>query len=123
MSGLEQEVAELERRRCASLAALDAHALGETLADDYLHCHATGVVHAKDELIRHSMAKPRRIEPRKPAIQILGDVAVLTGPMVNVTSDAGGELTRTRLYVTQVARREPDGWRFVCFQATRMATD
>jgi ketosteroid isomerase-like protein len=58
-----------------------------------------------------------------PAIRMYGETAVLTGPLVNVSEREGAEPTKVRLFVTQVARRDADGWRFVSFQSTKLPAE
>jgi ketosteroid isomerase-like protein len=123
MTDMEAEVADLERRRCAAINARDAEAIGATLAEDYLHCHATGLVHDKAAVIAHILSSPRAVQPRMPAIRMYGETAVLTGPLVNVSEREGAEPTKVRLFVTQVARRDADGWRFVSFQSTKLPAE
>ena len=116
MSRTIDELLALEARRRAALAAGDAAALAELVSDDYVHCHSTGLAHDKAQMIAHMVANPRRVAPRTPQVRVYGDVAVLTGEMTNVNPATGDQVS---LFVTQVARRFGDGWRFVSFHASR----
>ncbi|MFZ0527749.1 MAG: nuclear transport factor 2 family protein [Xanthobacteraceae bacterium] len=117
----EAEVAALEESRRAALAAGDIEALSDLFADDYVHVHATAVVHDKAAMLNHVRKSPRTVAPRSPKIRVYGDVAILTGEMVNIAPASGAaEPSRTRLYATQVARKIGDKWKFVSFQTTRI---
>ena len=117
----EQEVALLEERRRAALAAGDIVALGELIADDYVHVHATALVHDKAAMLDHVRKSPRAVAPRSPKIRIFGDVAILTGEMINLAAGtAAAPGSQTRLYATQVARKNGGRWQFVSFHATRI---
>ena len=118
----EAEVALLEEHRRAALAAGDIEALGELIADDYVHVHATALVHDKAASLNHVRKSPRTVAPRSPKIRVYGDFAILTGEMVNIVPGAGSaEPTRTRLYATQIARKSGGKWKFVSFHTTRIA--
>ncbi len=115
------ELALLEEHRRAALAAGDIEAFGELISDDYVHVHGTAVIHDKAGILNHVRKSPRTVDPRSPKIRVYGDVAVLTGEMVNVTAGAGGAApTKVRLYATQVARKIGGKWKFVSFQTTRI---
>jgi len=117
----ESEVALLEEQRRAALAAGDIAALSELISDDYVHVHATAVVHDKTAMLNHVRKSPRAVAPRSPKIRVYGDFAILTGEMVNLaTGPAGGPATRTKLYATQVARKSDGKWKFISFHATRI---
>jgi ketosteroid isomerase-like protein len=115
------DIKALEERRRAALATGDIDALGELFSDDYVHVHATSVVHDKPAMLAHVRKSPRAVEPRSPKIRVYGDVAVLTGETVNILPAAGGAAAgKTKLYTTQVARKIGGDWKFVSFQATRI---
>jgi hypothetical protein len=116
VNGTIDELLALEERRRAALAAGDAAALAELVSNDYVHCHATGVVHDKAQMMAHVSANPRRVAERTPDVRIYDGVALLTGDMTNINPTTGEQV---RLFVTQAARRFEDGWRFVSFHATR----
>jgi uncharacterized protein (TIGR02246 family) len=117
----ETEVAALEESRRAALAAGDVEALSDLIADDYIHVHATALIHDKAAMLNHVRKSPRTVAPRTPKIRVYGDFAILTGEMVNIAPGSGGaEPSRTRLYATQVARKIDGKWKFISFQTTRI---
>ncbi|HEX4043572.1 MAG TPA: nuclear transport factor 2 family protein [Xanthobacteraceae bacterium] len=117
----EAEVAALEESRRAALAAGDIEALSDLIADDYIHVHATALIHDKAAMLGHVRKSPRTVAPRTPKIRVYGDFAILTGEMVNIAPGSGSaEPSKTRLYATQVARKIDGEWKFISFQTTRI---
>ena len=82
----EAEVAALEESRRAALAAGDIEALSDLIADDYVHVHATALIHDKAAMLNHVRKSPRTVAPRTPKIRVYGDFAILTGEMVNIAA-------------------------------------
>jgi uncharacterized protein (TIGR02246 family) len=117
----EAEVAALEESRRSALAASDIEALSDLIAEDYVHVHATALIHDKAAMLDHVRKSPRTVASRTPKIRVYGDVAILTGEMVNIAPGSGtAEPSRTRLYATQVARKIDGKWKFISFQTTRI---
>ncbi|MGB6321562.1 MAG: nuclear transport factor 2 family protein [Xanthobacteraceae bacterium] len=117
----EAEVAALEESRRAALAAGDIEALSDLIADDYIHVHATALIHDKAAMLNHVRKSPRTVAARTPKIRVDGDFAILTGEMINIAAARdGAEPSRTRLYATQVARKTDGKWKFISFQTTRI---
>ncbi|WP_066561047.1 nuclear transport factor 2 family protein [Croceicoccus bisphenolivorans] len=109
----------VEDRRRAAVVAGDVKALEEIFADDLVHIHSTGLVHDKATLIAHIVARRQFVAiDRGPLdVRIIGDVAIITGPMTNHMTIEGQPRTMQGM-VTQVLRLESSGWRFVNFQLT-----
>ena len=117
----EAEVAALEESRQAALAAGDIEALSDLIADDYVHVHATALIHDKAAMLNHVRKSPRTVASRSPKIRVYGEFAILTGEMINIAAGSGGaEPSRTRLYATQIARKIEGKWKFISFQTTRI---
>ena len=116
MSSAHDDLLALEQRRQDALATADGAALAALFSQDYVHCHATGVVQDKAQMIKHMLATPLRVAPRTPQVRVYGDVGLLTGEMTNINIETDEQVS---LFVTQVARRFDEGWKFVSFQATR----
>jgi hypothetical protein len=116
------EIMELELRRIAAINTGDLNALAGLLSEDYIHVHATGRVHNKDQLIENLRNAARTIDPRAPKIRVYGIAAVLTGDMTNVMRVPGkADQIKMHLYVTQVAYKSNGVWQFVSFQAVKVA--
>ncbi len=111
-------VLDLERRRCEAIAAGDMAALAQTLADDYLHVYGRGGTADKAAYIEEVTQGPRAPVRGELTVRLYGDVAVVTGALVNHVNypDRGPEIIDA--FVTQVAHRAEGVWRFVSFQIT-----
>jgi ketosteroid isomerase-like protein len=115
------ELLELEARRQRALIDGDLADLADIFDDSLVHIHAPGVTHNKEQLLEHVATRHAYLEITRGELQIrlIGDVAIMTGPLVNrLRTVDGGERTLGGV-VTQVLRRRDDGsWRFVSFQMT-----
>jgi ketosteroid isomerase-like protein len=114
----EAEILALEARRHAALAAVDLAELDAIFDDDLVHVHATGLTHDKPSLIDHVSRNRHYIGfERGPLnVRILGDVAIVTGPLINrMRGEHPGAERVMRAVATQVVRRTPAGWRFLSF--------
>jgi ketosteroid isomerase-like protein len=78
-----QAVIDAESKRCAAIAAGDFDALANMLSDDYLHTHGDGRIGDKDDYIAGVRKAPRVPLRENLLVRIFGDVAVLTGDLLN----------------------------------------
>jgi ketosteroid isomerase-like protein len=115
------ELHTVEERRRQALIDVDLDTLDELFDDTLVHIHAPGLVHDKAQLLEHTAARRAYLDITRGelVIRLIGDVAVVTGPITNRLRTAdGGERTLAGV-ATQVLRRdERGGWRFVSFQMT-----
>ena len=116
---IERAVRNLEERRRNATNVNDAAALEKLFIEDYVHIHANALVQNRAEMIHHTTTNARTVESRLPKVRIFGDVAILTGDLVNVVV-RDGKTIYSRLFATQVACKTSDGWKFASFQATRL---
>ena len=116
MSSHDQDLRNLEQRRCEAITNGDRKALTTILSPDYVHVHATGKIDDREGFISGVEQRPRRSERGAITIRSFGDVAVLVGEQIN---HMGGEVVAAA--TTQVAARTDQGWRFVSMQVTRVA--
>lgn len=119
--GLREEILAAERRRQEALIAQDLDALDALFDDSLVHVHAPGEVHTKALLLEHVATRGVYLEITRGelAVRVVGDVAVVTGPVTNrMRASGGGERTLSG-EVTQVLRRTGAGeWKFISFQMT-----
>lgn len=109
----------LEQRRLTALKDRDAATLQAVLADDYVHIHSTGRVDDRAAFIKGTLERPRRSERGPLSIRVYGELAVMVGEQTNLSVNADGSAgASARFIATQVAHREPAGWRFVSMQVT-----
>lgn len=114
----EFSVLTLEAQRIAAINANDAIALKPLFTEDYVHVHASAAVQTRAEMIAYTTSNPRTIEARKPKVRVFGDVAILTGDM-QMTRVREGSTIVNCLFVTQVACKIAEGWKFASFHATQ----
>lgn len=112
-----EAVLDLERRRCAAIAAGDAEALRALLAPGYLHVHMTGKLDDAEGHVRSIVGAPRRPERGPLLVRFYGDLALITGEQTNHSGERA-----TRAYCHQVAAKTAEGWRFISVQLTPMAS-
>ena len=114
-------ILEIERRRRAALVAVDLDELDRLFAEDLIHVHSTGMKHTKTELLRHIEQKRAflAIDRGDLQIRVEGPIAVITGTMTNrMRSRDGKAEILLHGFVTQVLRRNDEGWQFISFQLT-----
>jgi len=114
-------ILEIERRRRAALVAVDLDELDRLFAEDLIHVHSTGMKHTKAELLRHIEQKRAflAIDRGDLQIRVEGPIAVITGTMTNrMRSRDGKAEILLHGFVTQVLRRNDEGWKFISFQLT-----
>lgn len=113
-----EEVRELERRRCAAVAAGDLVGLAATLSDDYLHVFGGGNTSGRDDYVAELKAGPRTHERGDLQVRVYGDTAVVTGDITNTMRYPGRPVRVVEAFVTQVAVKQDGEWRFVSWQIT-----
>src|ERR1700712_4583451 len=88
-----QQLLELEKRRCRALLAVDVVTLDELFDDALIHIHAPGVVQNKLQLLEHVSTRQAylSIERGELTIRLVGDIAIVTGPIVNRLRSANGQ--------------------------------
>lgn len=115
------ELLALEERRQNALIDGDLATLDEIFDDALVHIHAPGLVHTKALLLEHVGTRRAYLDIVRGelSIRVIGDVAIMVGPITNMLRNPDGSMREQRGQVTQVARRGDDGaWRFVNFQLT-----
>jgi hypothetical protein len=122
---IEQELLQAERARRDALVADDMAAFALLIADDVMHVHTTGIVHAKAELLGHAGGFLRFIDIERCdlRVRVIDEYhAVMTGGMTNTVARRGhDERVEVNAFVTQVWERRDGRWQIVNFQATRLA--
>jgi len=114
-------ILEIERRRRAALVAVDLDELDRLFAEDLIHVHSTGMKHTKAVLLRHIEQKRAflAIDRGDLQIRVEGPIAVITGTITNrMRSRDGKAEILLHGFVTQVLRRNDEGWQFISFQLT-----
>ena len=115
------EVLAVEERRRVALIENDLEALDALFDDSLVHIHAPGLTHSKAQLMEHVATRHAYLDLERGElnVRVVGDVAVVTGPLVNRLRTAEGGERVLGGVATQVLHRSDDGaWRFVSFQMT-----
>lgn len=118
------QILAVEAARQKALVDGDLVTLAEIFDETLLHIHAPGLTHNKAQLLEHVAKRKAYIDVSRGdlVVRVLGasgDVAVVTGRVINhMRTPDGGERTLAGP-ATQVLERGVDGaWRFVSFQMT-----
>ncbi|MGD9944489.1 MAG: SgcJ/EcaC family oxidoreductase [Burkholderiaceae bacterium] len=121
MSTIENEIRALEAARVDALQRNDVQAVAALMDEDLIHIHATGRTENYEQFVAGLQSLPRSPTRESLHVRVYGnDVAVLTGEIINTVFRPGKpEPEIIRAMVTQVARRRPDGWKFVSFHASK----
>ncbi len=118
---LRDDILASETRRQRALIAKDIEALDELFDESLVHVHAPGEVHTKALLLEHVATRGvyLQITRGELKVRVIGDVAVVTGPITNRMRAPGGGERSLSGEVTQVLRRTGSGeWTFISFQMT-----
>jgi ketosteroid isomerase-like protein len=115
----EQAVLDAEARRCAAIVSGDFDALAAMLSDDYLHTHGDGRIGDKSDYIEGVRKSPRVPLRDNLVVRLFGDMAVLTGDLLNTIHMPGREAPLViEASATFVLREHEGQWLFVSGQLT-----
>jgi len=120
------EILALEARRQRALIGGDLATLDAIFDEALIHIHAPGLVHTKPMLLEHVGTRRAYLDITRGelTIRVIGDVAIVVGPIVNVLRNPDGSTREQRGQVTQVVRRvAPSEWRFLNFQLTPLGDE
>jgi len=108
-----------EEQRIRALVELDMATLDALFAEDLVHIHSSGLVHDKQGILAHIEHNRafRNVERGELKLRHYGDVALLSGPIINYMESAGQSFKLIGV-VTQALRKEHGRWRFIHFQFT-----
>ena len=111
---IEDEIVQLEKRRCTALTSGNVGALSELMADDLVHIHGNGAIDDKAGYLKGVETKYvfHRIERGDLNIRVYADVAVVIGILNQTVSVRGTDkLNDIRAMTTQVWVRSGAGWK------------
>ena len=115
------EILAVEQRRRVALLAVDLTTLADLYDESLIHTHAPGLTHDKTQLLEHVATRQAYLDMTRGelTIRVIGDVAIMTGRIINRLGSPNGTERVIGGQVIQVLRRCEDGaWRFVSFQMT-----
>ena len=112
------ELKKLEQERCQAISKPDLTALGNLLADDYLHVHTSAATMDKSTYLKSLGNSPRNTyRGDDVTVRVYGDVAVMNGTQFN-KSPKGDIL---EMFITQAWVKKSGTWKLASFQATTKA--
>jgi ketosteroid isomerase-like protein len=114
----EQAVIDAEVSRCRAIAEGDMAKLAALLSDDYLHVHGDGRVGDKADYIEGVERAPRVPVRSNLVVRLFGDIAVLTGDLLNTIEFPDREKLVIDTFATFVLREQQGKWAFVSGQLT-----
>jgi ketosteroid isomerase-like protein len=114
------ELLALEQQRCDAINRKDWQALTAMLRDDLVHVHANGLTQDKAEYLQHVAARPRHTERRDLVVRVHGDMAVMTGKLINTPEGEPAAADAPALTAMQVWVKDGATWKQAAFQATRI---
>ena len=125
MSHSDDEVADLialETERCRAISSLDMPVLEKILADDLTHTHITGHTEDKAAYLAGLYGRPRKTTRGDLSVRRYGDVAVMTGALINeFPGDGGKAATRLEIQALQVWVQSGGTWQMVAFSSSGQA--
>ncbi|WP_435947820.1 nuclear transport factor 2 family protein [Dryocola sp. BD586] len=113
-----------EQLRQSLMINADINALAQLLDEELVHVHSTGMVHNKSQLLEHvqRMGGFIAIQREEPAVQIVGDIAILSGLTRNTVRSLESGLPMVREgFSTLVLRRHAGRWRILLSQLTPLS--
>ncbi|KRE23300.1 nuclear transport factor 2 family protein [Agromyces sp. Soil535] len=116
-----RQILAAEHARSTALVDGDVAALDELFEESLVHIHAPGLTQDKFQLLEHVATRRayQSITRGELLIRQIGDVAIMTGQLVNRLRNPDGSERTVDGVATQVLHRGVDGrWRFVSFQMT-----
>ena len=112
----------LEAERCRAISELDLGTLDRLLAPELTHTHVTGRTQGKAEYLAGLAGRPRRTTRADLTIRLYGEVAIMTGSLLNEFPSPEGRTApsppTSTLQATQVWVRSEEGWRLAAFAAS-----
>jgi len=115
------EILAVEAQRQRALIDGDLTTLDAIFDPELVHIHAPGLVHTKAMLLEHVGTRRAYLAISRGdlSIRLVGDLAIMVGPITNVLRNPDGSTREQRGVVTQVLRRVGERrWRFLNFQLT-----
>ena len=116
----EEEVSQLEDRRCAAMTGRDVPTLESLLADKLIYTHSSAVVDDKAayiDSIRSGRVQYLKIERFDTRSNVYGDT-VITAGRARIDVQVGGVEKNLHMRYSNVWIKTPKGWQFALWQST-----
>jgi ketosteroid isomerase-like protein len=120
----ESDVRDLEKKRIDAIVNRKQSVLEAIFDDTITHVRLNGVIENKAQAIENIMTKTQFLALEWPdlKVRLFGDTAVLTGLHLLHAKRPDGSEVHLKATGIQVARKTPQGWKFVAYQVTTDAT-
>jgi len=121
-----QGVLQAERQRCEALENDDFATLRALISADIIHTHTRGNTDDFDSFFYHIQNRIEFVQCRRGplTVRIIGNVAIMTGPMQNVVRLRGdSDDIKVLAQVMQAWEWRGDRWQLLAFQATTVPQD
>lgn len=121
----DQELRELEYRRCAAICDRDLELLTKMMSDTLTYVHIHGNVEDKQAYLAGlvDLRDFKSVERENLKIQICGDVALMTGiqrVLVRRLDTDNAEYRGLTVFATQVWARTDGNWQMEVYQSTKI---
>src|SRR5215210_9278631 len=124
LTGLQQQLLQVENERIRGLVHNDFAALDQILSDDLIYTHSTGVAETKADYLgqlKSGQLKYQSMEHEGVVVRVYGDTAILTG-RTKVRSVSRGQEFNNDLRFIIVYVKQRGRWRMVSWQSTRISS-
>lgn len=114
MDTVKDEIARLEKQRCAALTTGDLASLSGLMAEDLVHIHGNGAIDDKAGYLKGVETKYvfHRVERGDLNIRVYGDVVVVIGTLDQTVSVRGiDKMNAIKAMTTQTWVRSGSGWK------------
>jgi ketosteroid isomerase-like protein len=119
----ESDVRAIEAKRIKGIVEHDRALMESVMDDSLVHVHMSGKIDDKAHAIGGVMnAQFTALERPDLKVTVMGDTAVLFGPLFAHLTRPDGEKVVLKAVGVQVAHKFKDGWKFVHYQVTRDET-
>ena len=120
----DKEILGLEDQRFGAMIARDFKALEGMLHGELLYTHSSGVTDTRASWLQSMQSGRTRYKSvncsdRK--VRILGDVALVTGGAA-IEAEINGQPRSLKLLFLNAWAKTPQGWKFVAWQSTPLAS-
>ena len=122
MSGNEQMIIDLDRKRMTAMAQKDVAALRNMICKGLVYTHSSGRQDTKQSLLdgmENGTTVYTSMEPSDVKAQDFGNVVVLTG-VAAISVNSRGKPNSFRVRFTDVYENQNGTWRMVTWQSTKL---
>jgi len=120
----DKEILGLEDKRFGAMIARDFKELEAMIHDQLLYTHSSGVTDTKAswlDSMKSGRTKYKTVSCSERKVRILGEVALITGGAA-IEAEINGQPRQLKLLFLNAWAKTPQGWKFVAWQSTPLAS-